>query len=950
MKTEKFLIIATFAVLLISCGGGGNTAGITAKAGVLDLRSLDLNNKETIELSGEWEFYWNEFLFSEDFNNTAVAREKDFINVPGVWNGHVTGGNVLLGKGYATYRLLIILGKHNPSLAMYFPDMGTAFTVYINGKKVVSEGIAGKTAETTVPLYKPQVKPFDCEGNTIEIILHISNYNHKLGGAWFPVTFGSVKNIQYLRTKKLTIELLLVGGFLLMGFFHFGQYVVRRHDKAVLYLFAACMLIALRTSVMGDRILLYMFPQIVWTAGLRIEYLSYYLAIPVLVLFTAAVLPDEFPVKLKRIIVYISLLFSFVVVLTPPYIFSHTVLTYNIFTFAVFFFCAYLLVRAVAVGKDGSVILLIGLLILIIASVNDILYNMYIINTGYYLPFGFLGLIISQAMYLSKKYARAFINLDIQSRELLLANSLYLKELEDREAAEKELQKSEEKYKSIFNNIKEGIFSCKIDGCLITVNPAFAEIAGYSSPGALSAAIANIKELYVKPDEFESFANKIIAGEIVNDRIETEFNKKSSGIINVLEKIFIVRDNNGRIIHLEGTLSDLTQVRREEKLLLEKEAAETSSRIKSQFLANMSHEIRTPMNAIIGFAELLLSEEKDSEKKEKLDLIHTSGKNLLVIINDILDISKIESGRMEIEEMNFNLHATMDHLYSIFIKKAEGKGIEYSVKIDGPIPDAVSGDQNKIFQILINIIGNAMKFTVAGSVEIDCSYNNGWASIAVKDTGIGIPTDKTENIFSAFIQADSSTSRKYGGTGLGLAISRRLAEMMGGTLGLESVVGEGSVFTLTLPLPEVKEADSGNHILADKKSASVDVDGKLKIIVAEDNIINQKLITAMLKGLGFECDLADNGKLAIDKIKEKKYNLLLLDMQMPVMDGLETISYIRIDENLEDLYVIALTANAMAGDKDKYIAAGCNDYLSKPLNREDLKGKLDSLLEKMNYD
>ena len=410
--------------------------------------------------------------------------------------------------------------------------------------------------------------------------------------------------------------------------------------------------------------------------------------------------------------------------------------------------------------------------------------------------------------------------------------------------------------------------------------------------------------------------------------------------------------------NLSGSFAGVTVVVRDISNLKEieldleksKNIAEEANKAKSDFLANMSHEIRTPMNAIVGFTELLYSQEDNSEKKNKLGMIKASGQNLLALINDILDFSKIEAGKIDIDHSNFSLRVILDNLYSMYKRKAHEKDLGYNINIDKSVPEYVFGDEHRIIQILTNIISNALKFTNDGSITIELNYENGIAEISVTDTGIGIPNNKLDYIFSAFSQADSSTERHYGGTGLGLAISKQLAELIGGSLTVRSSVEIGSSFVLNLPLPKVDQNDrtihnsgiSYNKSETDKKAeGSEDKNSsKYRILVAEDNKMNQALIKAMLQEIGYECEIAENGKIALDKLKTHNYDLLFLDIQMPVMDGLETIKYIRKNSNLEELYVIALTANALIGDSDKYINAGCNDYISKPIDREVLKSKI----------
>jgi signal transduction histidine kinase/CheY-like chemotaxis protein len=413
---------------------------------------------------------------------------------------------------------------------------------------------------------------------------------------------------------------------------------------------------------------------------------------------------------------------------------------------------------------------------------------------------------------------------------------------------------------------------------------------------------------------------------------------------------FFLVQMNARVQEAQASLAE-ERAQRLVDVERARDLAEEATRAKSEFLANMSHEIRTPLNGVLGMAQSLALDELTPAQRDKIEVILDSGASLLTLLNDVLDLSRIEAGKLEISPVSGDLLHTVQRVRRLFETQAADKGLELTVRHSSDFPARLSYDPVRVRQCVSNLLSNALKFTSAGGVDVrivssrqtaDCHM----VTVEVSDTGIGISPTTQARLFSVFTQADGATTRNFGGSGLGLAISRQLARLMGGDLTVESEVGRGSTFRLTFRAREV----AYNVITPGKSMSPLASDGArslrgVRILLTDDNAINRQVIRLFLAPQGCEITEAANGREALDKLASAPFDLVLLDVHMPVMDGQEAIGHIRASaQEWHDMPVIALTADAMSGDRERYIALGMTDYLSKPVDQRELVTKIHTAL------
>lgn len=526
-------------------------------------------------------------------------------------------------------------------------------------------------------------------------------------------------------------------------------------------------------------------------------------------------------------------------------------------------------------------------------------------------------------------------------------------EIEARRRSQDLLRKSEQKLSALFNHTFQFIGLLDPDGTVLRINETALKFVGITEEDVLG------KPFWETPwwthsqklqEKLRRTIKEAKQGQLV--RFEATHTDASGESIFIDFSLTPMIDDTGKVILIIPEGREITALKKtEEKLLHAKNVAEKANHAKSEFLANVSHEIRTPMNGVIGVADLLLKSELDTNQEKLARTIKTSGTNLLNIINDILDFSKIEAGKLALHTRPFDLHALLDNICNSFTITAQEKGLALNCEVAAAVPTIVCGDEVRLRQILINLVGNAIKFTEQGHVNVKVvpdkqNSHTCLLRFEVLDTGIGMTSQQQKRIFEAFSQADSSTTRKFGGTGLGLTISRQLVELMGGVLRVQSEQGIGSRFWFVIPL-ELCQSNETNAMQPDADTSNeTDLDAhrfQCRVLLAEDNPTNQIVARGMLEYLGCQVSTAANGIDAVAAFATEQYDLILMDCQMPIMDGYSATREIRTIEKkreIEATPIIALTAHVMAGDREQCIEAGMDDYLGKPLDQEELVNML----------
>jgi PAS domain S-box-containing protein len=794
-----------------------------AVKGILDLTHLDLEKDGPVYLNGEYEFYWEQHVPPSAFSPSSHGATT-FINVPGFWSSQQREGRGPPGHGFATYRLRVLFKGEQQSLALRFRDMGTAFTVYVNGKMLGSVGVPGKNREATVPKYYPQVMRVAESSDQFDIVFHVSNFHHRRGGAWQAIQLGLEEQLRDLRERRVVVDLFLFGSIFIMAIYHFGLFLLRRNDRSPFYFGVFCLVIVVRILITGERYLTHLFPAMSWGSILKLEYLCICFAVPTFTLFMQSLFSKEFSRLYVRFIVAASVAVSLVILSTPARIFTHLIYVCETLLLIAFLYGLYVLILSLKNKREGAAIFLVGFIILSLAAINDIAHMARIIQTGNYAAFGLFAFIFSQAYLLSMRFSRALATVEVQHKELTAVNEVCRQEIKDRAFTEDALRQSEEKYRIILQSIEDGYYEVDLNGNLIFFNDAMCGILGY------------------RRDELLGLNNRAFMSEETAKRVYETFNHvygtgqparalgwetiRKDGTKRYLENsVSLMRDEQGNPVGFRALARDVTERKQAEdrERLHQQHLMQASKMVElGTLVSGVAHEVNNPNNFIMlnaplladawqaarpileeyyeGNGDFLLGGMMYSEMRENIPKLFSGiiegSERIKQIVADLKNYVRPDTSDLsESVDLNGVVRSALSLLSNMVGKSTD----RFSLDLEKNIPH-VKGNFQRIEQVVINLVQNACQALPDRKKGIRVSTrwdkDNGSVVLAVHDEGVGIPPENLPRITDPFF----STKQESGGVGLGLAISSRIIKEQGGTMSFASEPGIGTKAEVFFPL------------------------------------------------------------------------------------------------------------------------------------------------------
>ena len=942
MRKIIFVLLAGAFLLSVACGQQEpNTPFFLAENGVLDLQNWQVGEGDMLPLVGEWAFYWEQLLSPSEVGETAVTN---YVTVPDSWQDYDIAGEDVSPEGYATFSLQLQNLDPNQIYGLYLDAQSTAFYFWVDGKLLAEVGIVGTSKSDMWPRKKPEVVFFQPTSETTELVIQISNYYHQKAGFRDTILLGQPETILQHQRRQLLLGMMLISVSAIMGLYHIFLFAFRWQNRATLYFAVLSWLTAVRVAVTNQRIILELFPNLHWAFLFRIEYLTFFLILPVFALFFYSLYPRDVPKWFIRAMWAFGFGYSLLLVWPNTVQLSGLTTSYQAIVLVELTYLSFLLAKILYRRRDGAQLIALACAISITTIIIDILYYQGLVPIGEVGPVGFMGFLFVQAALLSHRFSKAFQEVEDLSDAL--------------EEKNRHLSESELKYRSIFEESNDIILLAKPNGDVLDVSPACETILGYSQQEALQM---NTDQVYVDEKDLDYVRNAIVAhGEIKN--YELKLRRKDGQEIDALISSVLRQYGDGDVLAIQSVVRDITDRKRARQERLknlelekEKQVAEAANNAKSEFLANMSHELRTPLNGILGYAQILRRDgDLTTLQKDGLNTIYNSGHHLLTLINDVLDMAKIEARRLELYPAELPLAPFLQGIIDMMKMSAQQKRIHLLYDIAHDLPAVIMADEKRLRQVLLNLLSNAVKFSENGSVTFNVSCHENQLDHAdgdllalllrfdVEDTGVGIEEDRLTHIFQPFEQTGNKNFRSEG-TGLGLAISQQLVEKMGGQISVESDVGVGSKFWFEIPVGVVQETavftPETSHFITGYEGPHY------RILIVDDRLENRQVLLNFLEPIGFDIALAENGQEAVEKVPIFKPDLILMDLVMPVMMGFEAVKAIRAMPDFKDLPIIAVSASVLDSDHEASRRVGCNDFLTKPVEANKLFDVLQSYLD-----
>ena len=902
--------------------------------GVLDLSTWNLKNDGPVLLDGNWEFFWNTHLKPGDRSKETPPTRTGFIEVPGTWNGYEINGKKIYGPGYATYRLKIQLANAGQTLAFKLLDMATSFSVYVDGKKLMSAGVPGKTLESTTPQFYPQIVEFKSSSEQLEVVILVSNFHHRKGGAWEPILLGMSEDVRQIRQNALNLNFFLFGGILMMGFYHLGLFIIRAKEKSTLYFGIFCFLIAIRSLVTGERYLIGLLPDLSWEVYTKIAYLTFYLGMPVLAMYFRNIFPRELSKFFIPLVNIVGALFTAIVLFTPAKIYTYTTPLFQASAVAASCYGFYVLILALIRGRQGAFVCLAGFAILFLTIVNDMLYSNLLVQTGYMIQFGFFIFIFFQAFLLSVRFSKAFETVEVQHRKLEDTNAAYEKEIIERKRTEEALRQSEEKYRALVENASDAIVVAR-DGMLCFVNSRAVELLGYSEKELKSNPFITV----VHPQD--------------RDMVQHNYLQRLSGKPMPVDTTFRCLHKDGSVrwvetsvvmISWEGVpatlnfLRDITEKRRLKEELLKAQKLEAIGVL----AGGIAHDFNNILAIIMGNVSLAKMEASQNDKiYPLLEEAEEASKRARDLTLQLITFSK---GGAPVKKVT----TISDVIVGCSTFALSGSKVRCDFKLPADLWP-VKIDVGQINQVIQNIIINADQAMPEGgtirvsAANIAVDMNPGlplipgkYVQLTFQDSGSGIPEVILNKIFDPYFTS------KENGSGLGLTTAYSIITQHDGHITVDSQVGIGTTFTVYLP-------SSKEEFREKAERTSMSIQGKGKILAMDDEPMIQRLIQQMLRQIGYEVELANNGEKAIGLYRRaiaagKPFDAVILDLTVPgAMGGKEAVGRLReIDANVKAIVSSGYSNDPVMSNYEEY---GFSGVVEKPYNLKKLGEALEEILK-----